>query len=49
MSKINPELEPGDRVLLLHMDGEALHMGSKGTVVKKVNVPFGLEIGRAHV
>ena len=42
MSKINPELEPGDRVLLLHMDGEALHMGSKGTVVKKVNVPFGL-------
>ena len=42
MSKINPELEPGDRVLLLHMDGEALHMGAKGTVVKVVNVPFGL-------
>ena len=42
MSKINPELEPGDRVLLLHMDGEPLHMGARGTVIKKVNVPFGL-------
>lgn len=42
MSELNPKLEPGDRIVLLHMDDpySAVHMGTKGTVVKIVKVPF---------
>jgi hypothetical protein len=42
MSQLNPKLEPGDRIVLLHMDDpySAVRMGTKGTVVKIVNLPF---------
>ena len=42
MSQLNPKLEPGDRIVLLHMDDpySAVRMGIKGTVVKIVKVPF---------
>ena len=42
MSQLNPKLEPGDRIILLHMDDpySAVRMGTKGTVVKIVRVPF---------
>jgi hypothetical protein len=42
MSQLNPKLEPGDRIVLLHMDDpySAVRMGTKGTVVKIVRVPF---------
>ena len=42
MSELNPKLEPGDRIVLLHMDDpySAVRMGTKGTVVKIVKVPF---------
>ena len=42
MSQLNPKLEPGDRIVLLHMDDpySAVRMGTKGTVVKIVKVPF---------
>lgn len=44
MSQINPKLEPGDRIVLLHMDDpySAVKMGTKGTVTKIVKVPFGM-------
>lgn len=44
MSELNPKLEPGDRIVLLHMDDpySAVRMGTKGTVVKIVNLPFGM-------
>lgn len=44
MSQINPPLEPGDRIVLLHMDDpySAVKIGTKGTVVKIVKIPFGL-------
>jgi hypothetical protein len=32
MSKINPELKKGDRIILVHMDGESLGAGIKGEV-----------------
>ena len=42
MSQLNPKLEPGDRIVLLHMDDpySAVRMGTKGTVTKIVRVPF---------
>jgi hypothetical protein len=42
MSQLNPKLEPGDRIFLLHMDDpySAVRMGTKGTVLKIVRVPF---------
>jgi hypothetical protein len=42
MSQLNPKLEPGDRIVLLHMDDpySAVRMGTKGTVLKIVKVPF---------
>ena len=44
MSQLNPKLEPGDRIVLLHMDDpySAVRMGTKGTVIKVVNLPFGM-------
>ena len=33
MSKLNPELKAGDRIILIHMDGEALGAGIKGEVL----------------
>lgn len=33
MSKINPELKTGDRIILIHMDGETLGTGIKGEVL----------------
>ncbi len=44
MSQLNPKLEPGDRIVLLHMDDpySAVRMGTKGTVLKIVRVPFNL-------
>jgi len=44
MSQLNPKLEPGDRIVLLHMDDpySAIRMGTKGTVLKIVTLPFGM-------
>ena len=44
MSQLNPKLEPGDRIVLLHMDDpySAVRMGTKGTVIKVVTLPFGM-------
>ena len=33
MSKINPELKKGDRIILVHMDGETLGTGIRGEVL----------------
>ena len=33
MSKLNPELKTGDRIILVHMDGETLGTGIKGEVL----------------
>jgi hypothetical protein len=33
MSKLNPELKTGDRIILVHMDGESLGTGIKGEVL----------------
>ena len=37
---INPELREGDKVMLLHMEGEMMSPGSKGTVIKVSRDPF---------
>jgi hypothetical protein len=44
MAQLNPELESGDRIILLHMEDlySKVPMGTKGTVIKKVNLPFGM-------
>jgi hypothetical protein len=44
MAQLNPELESGDRIILLHMEDQysKVPMGTKGTVIKKVNLPFGM-------
>ena len=44
MSQLNPKLESGDRIVLLHMDDpySAVRMGTKGTVIKVVTLPFGM-------
>lgn len=44
MSQLNPELTPGDRIILLHMEDPygKVPMGTKGTVLKVVKLPFGL-------
>lgn len=39
LKELNPELEPGDRIMLLHMDEESVPVGSIGVVKKKVNQP----------
>lgn len=41
--KISPELNEGDRVILVNMEGEDLAAGTRGTVIKKVVNPY-LEI-----
>ena len=33
-NKLNPELKEGDRIVLVHMDGESLGAGIKGKVLK---------------
>jgi hypothetical protein len=44
MPQLNPKLEPGDRIVLLHMDDpySAIRMGTKGTILKIVTLPFGM-------
>jgi predicted Abi (CAAX) family protease len=37
---LNPKLKEGDRVILLHMEGEMMSPGSKGTVTKVNRDPF---------
>jgi hypothetical protein len=37
---INPELQVDDKVMLLHMEGEMMSPGSKGTVIKVSRDPF---------
>ena len=39
MSKINPELKKGDRIILVHMDGETLGTGIKGEVLSISKTP----------
>lgn len=35
----NPDLKEGDKIVLVHMDGESLDPGTKGTVIGIENVP----------
>lgn len=37
--QLNPELKPGDRIMLLHLDGEDIPSGTKGKVLKIMDVP----------
>jgi hypothetical protein len=37
--EINPELKKGDVVILLHMDGESVPIGSRGFVIEKIPQP----------
>jgi hypothetical protein len=37
--EINPELKEGDFIMLLHMDGEFLSVGTKGVVKEKIPQP----------
>ena len=37
--KLNPELKEGDRIVLVHMDGESLGAGIKGKVLKIEKTP----------
>jgi hypothetical protein len=37
---LNPELQKGDKVILLHMEGEMMSPGSKGTVINVSRDPF---------
>jgi hypothetical protein len=39
MSKLNPELKKGDRIVLVYMDGETLGPGTKGEVLEIGNAP----------
>jgi hypothetical protein len=39
LKKINPELESGDRIILLYMEDESIGVGTKGKVLGKENVP----------
>jgi len=39
MSKLNPELKKGDRIVLVYMDGETLGPGTKGEVLDIGNAP----------
>jgi hypothetical protein len=42
MSQLNPKLEPGDRIVLIHMsDFGAVKPGTVGTVISIQKVPFG--------
>ena len=38
-NEINPELKKGDVVMLLHMEGESVPVGSRGFVVEKIVQP----------
>lgn len=38
-NKINPKLKEGDRIILVHMDGESLGTGIKGKVTKVEQTP----------
>jgi hypothetical protein len=38
-NKLNPELKEGDRIVLVHMDGESLGTGIKGKVTKIEQTP----------
>ena len=44
MSELNPKLEAGDRIVVLHMEDpySAVRMGTKGTVLDIVKIPFGM-------
>jgi hypothetical protein len=37
--QINPELKTGDRIMLLHMDGEDMPSGTKGKVIRIMGTP----------
>lgn len=37
--QINPELKTGDRIMLLHMDGEDMPSGTKGKVIRIMDTP----------
>ena len=39
MSKLNPKLKKGDRIVLVYMDGETLGPGTKGEVLEIGNAP----------
>jgi hypothetical protein len=39
MSKLNPELKKGDKIVLVYMDGETLGPGTKGEVLEIGNAP----------
>lgn len=39
LNEINPQLKKDDRIILLHMDGEDVPVGSKGVVKKIINQP----------
>jgi hypothetical protein len=39
LNEINPELKEHDRIILLHMDGEDVPVGSKGKVIGIINQP----------
>jgi hypothetical protein len=42
MSQLNPKLEPGDRIVLIHMgDFGAVKPGTVGTVISIQKTPFG--------
>ncbi len=38
-NEFNPELKKGDVIMLLHMDGESVPVGSRGFVKEKINQP----------
>ena len=44
LNEINPELKPGDRIIIIYMDGESSETGlefgsTKGKVIEKINQP----------
>lgn len=44
MSKINPELNIGDEIVLLHMPDESLNLGTKGVVIGFNQTPWSKQI-----
>lgn len=39
LKQVNPPLVSGDRIVLIHMEDESIGIGTKGKVVKKVDMP----------
>lgn len=39
LKQLNPQLESGDRITLVHMEDESIGIGTRGVVKKKVDVP----------